>query len=246
MCVTLSSRNPNWEKMDIKDIERKVFRMKRGLVVLCALMMTFALNGCGEVDYSGTTVTGQVTKIEGTKVTLQLGELAEMERPEGMFGGENGEMPAMPEGGFGGENGEMPAMPEGMFGGEKGEMPSQPKNQDWSLQGSTGDVDWGVQEGGGMPDMSEGFGGIMTGAASNFTAGEETLIVDLADVDISFGFGQMTMKGDISMISENSILMIEFGEDNTIVSVTVQGGFGGRGGMKMFEDDKTKQSADVA
>ena len=238
--------------------------MRKFVAVTCAVVMMASLAGCG-ADYSNTTVVGQVTEINGTKVTLQLGEMAEMELPEGMedmFGGEipqwgNGQMPdwgtgEMPEGGMG----EFPGMPEG-------EMPQMPQGEiPESSTGNSGDIQWGIQSGEGMPqwgngevpempegefgempempeggfgempqmpegsfgEIPEGFGDMMPGGMGSFVAGDEELTIDLENVTISFSFGQMTMQGDISMISEGSILTIEYGDDNTILSVIVQSG----------------------
>ena len=52
--------------------------MKRIISILCAAAMLFSLAACSNsTDYSNRTVTGQVTAIDGTKVTLQLGQLSE-------------------------------------------------------------------------------------------------------------------------------------------------------------------------
>ena len=224
--------------------------MKKTAIILCTLLMMATRAGCGETDYSNTTVTGQVTEIDGTKVTLQLGEMEEMELPEDMADMFDGEMPSMPEGMTGevpsmpeGGMGEMPGMPEGQQGGDSGwsvqdgsEVPTMPEGELGEMpelpEGATGETP-SMPEGGmgEIPDMSGQGGGMMQGGMSNFTAGDETLTIDLADATISFGFGQMTMEGDISMISEDSILVVEFGDNNTVISVTVQGGFGNRGQM---------------
>ena len=61
--------------------------MKRVAATLCAAALLFSLAACGgqeetaAVDYSNTTLTGQVTKIDGTVLTLKLGTLTEQEQP---------------------------------------------------------------------------------------------------------------------------------------------------------------------
>lgn len=53
--------------------------MKKLIAILCAAALTLSLAACGSTaeDYAGQTLTGQVTAIDGSAVTLQLGELAE-------------------------------------------------------------------------------------------------------------------------------------------------------------------------
>lgn len=53
--------------------------MKKLLSILCAAALTLSLAACGSTteDYSGQTLTGQVTAIDGSAATLQLGELTE-------------------------------------------------------------------------------------------------------------------------------------------------------------------------
>ena len=53
--------------------------MKKLLSILCAAALTLSLAACGSSteNYAGQTLTGQVTAIDGSAVTLQLGELTE-------------------------------------------------------------------------------------------------------------------------------------------------------------------------
>ena len=53
---------------------------KKMLSLFCAAALTLSLAACGSksaTDYSGQTVTGEITAIDGTAVTMQLGELSE-------------------------------------------------------------------------------------------------------------------------------------------------------------------------
>lgn len=47
--------------------------------LFCAAALTLSLAACGSKtsDYSGQTITGEITDIDGTAVTMQLGELSE-------------------------------------------------------------------------------------------------------------------------------------------------------------------------
>ena len=55
--------------------------MKRVFSVLCAVALIFSLAACSgedapndtKADYSGQTLTGNVTQIDGSKVTVQIG-----------------------------------------------------------------------------------------------------------------------------------------------------------------------------
>lgn len=63
---------------------------KRITAILCAAAMVFVLNACSKtVYYSGQTITGQVTSIDGNKITLQLGEISEQEMDMPDRNGEN-------------------------------------------------------------------------------------------------------------------------------------------------------------
>ena len=46
--------------------------------LFCAAALTLSLAACGSKtsDYSGQTITGEITDIDGTAVTMQLGELS--------------------------------------------------------------------------------------------------------------------------------------------------------------------------
>ena len=101
--------------------ERMRYRMKRKKVmaILMAGTMVFSCVGCGsttKAEESDSTITGKVTEISDTSVTIQLGELMQ-------GGGPNGEKPD-------GEapDGEKPEKPEGETSGEEapdGENPPQ-------------------------------------------------------------------------------------------------------------------------
>ncbi|MCD8381418.1 MAG: hypothetical protein LUC30_00660, partial [Clostridiales bacterium] len=140
------------------------------------------------------------------------------EMPEG--GGFDGEMP---EGGD--FDGEMPEdgdfdgeMPEG--GEFDGEMPEG------------GDFDGEMPEGGDfdgeMPDGdSGGMAGNGFGGGSSFTAGDETLTLDLTDVTITLSDGG---TGSVSDLSVDDILQIDYDADGAVSSVTVLSLTGGMGG----------------
>ena len=119
--------------------------MKRITALLCIASMTFLMTACAEkgTDYSNQTLTGKVTAVDGTKVTMRLGELSEQETPqkeeaaEGSQGetlaakGEgNGESdgqspPEMPSGEAPTDNAEGDAPPEKQSGGGESQTPPE-------------------------------------------------------------------------------------------------------------------------
>ena len=62
--------------------------MKKILAIICALALILTMASCGGTDRSGTSVTGKVTGIDGTKITLSLGEISESEQGGGQGGGQ--------------------------------------------------------------------------------------------------------------------------------------------------------------
>ncbi|MCD8342528.1 MAG: hypothetical protein LUC87_10380 [Clostridiales bacterium] len=248
--------------------------LKRFTALFCALALALSLAACGssdvsqsateeasssqteaesDQDYSGSTVTGQVTAIDGATVTLQLGELTESEgfgggeMPNGEGGGEmpsgdadgSGTTPEMPDGempsGDADGSGTVPEMPDGeMPSGDfdgSGTVPEMPDGEmpsgDFDGSGTTPEMPDGESGDfdGEMPDGS--FGG-----AGSFTAGEDTLEVDLTDVTISLSDGS---EGSASDLAVDDILQITFDEDGAISSVTVVTVTGGEGGGVVSE-----------
>ena len=86
--------------------------MKKTAAVICAIVMVLSLASCGKStpDYALGTVWGEITKINGTKVTLTLGKVTEEdvmpEMPDMPGDNAGGTPPEMP-------NGEAPAEPNG-------------------------------------------------------------------------------------------------------------------------------------
>ena len=111
------------------------YRMKRKKVmaILMAGTMMFSCVGCGSVteeEKSDSTITGKVTEISDTSVTIQLGE-----RMQG--GAPNGEKPEVPDG-------EKPEMPDGeMPEGEApdGENPPQRSGVPFEASDETKTID---------------------------------------------------------------------------------------------------------
>ena len=96
---------------------------KKLLSLLCAAAMTVSLAACGakaDTTYAGQTLTGRVTAIDGTTITLALGELSEDAAPSGgaSSSSDSQQPPEKPEGENGSQSGggTPPEMPEGLTG----------------------------------------------------------------------------------------------------------------------------------
>lgn len=92
--------------------------MKRITALLCIASMTVLMTACAEkgTDYSNQTITGKVTAVDGTKVTMQLGELSEQEIPqkeEAAEGSQGATLAAKGEGNGESDGQSPPEMPSG-------------------------------------------------------------------------------------------------------------------------------------
>ena len=194
--------------------------MKSVVALICALMLSLCACSTGAAEE---TVTGMVTAVEGTQVTLlqmdsnmELPQSGKGERPSGFGGREgntDGTRPAMPEGGFeqfGG--GEMP---------EFGEMPTMP-------EGET------------MPQSPEG--------AGDFKMPEgETTVIDLADAHISVTFDGGKATGSMEDIKQGAWITVTLVDGKaTGVTVSQTNGFGGRGNFGFGKPDQKPQQNSTA
>lgn len=147
--------------------------------------MLFSLAACSkQTDYSGQTITGQVTAIDGTKITLQLGELTEQnagiqDSQPGAVGqpGENGDGQTPPDLPAGEQQnaGQMPG----------GETPPEKPDGDNSMPGGEMQI----------PEGNNPMGG--------FTAGEETVILDFDGATIQVEAGMETTEGTLDFGFQN-------------------------------------------
>ena len=108
--------------------------MKKLLKLSLALTMVLFLSACSAVaaenkaDYSDRTLTGKITSVNGSSVTLQIGKLKQDDAAMGQMPqmGQfqaNGEMPEMTEGEMPEFNGEAPAFGQGQMPETDGEVP---------------------------------------------------------------------------------------------------------------------------
>lgn len=193
--------------------------MKRTLAVICAALLVLSLSACGQrvPDYALGTVWGEIAEINGTKVTLTLGEIS----GDGGASGGDFTPPDMPDGSAGGT---PPEKPDGESGGQPGGGETPP-----DLPGGAGDGNAPSMPGGGddkgNSEMRQNVG---------FTAGGITLTVDLDGVEITENRNTV----GVSDLAAGKVLCVRFGEDGKPKSAEVitagQGGGqrpdGGNGG----------------
>ena len=207
---------------------------KKWTAMLCAAALAAALavslTACGtqttETADTGTTLTGQVSAVDGSEVTLLLGTLEEGEAgaaPSGAPGqdGQTGIPPEKPEGGSdsGSTNGQPPAKPDGdSSGGTPPDMPSDASGGQPSGSAPAGDLPDG-QPGGETPSKP----------GSGFTAGTESVTLNFAAAAITEN-GRSAGLDDIEV---GDVLTVEVGANNTAASADIVslGGMGAPGGF---------------
>ncbi len=180
-------------------------------------------------DFSGTTIAGKVTEINGSVVKIQIGTLSESE---------SGTPPEKPSG----EAEEKPSGEEGASnssasGNESQTPPEKPSGDSSSnSQGTPPEMPSG-ENGGSAPS-----GGAPGG--QTFTAGDETATIDLSTATIKKNSESIT----VSDVKTDDILKITFDDNNfasevEVVSVGGQGGaqgsFGGSGEVTQGESANT-------
>ena len=230
--------------------------MKKILSLLCVGALSLSLAACGStanMDYAGQTVTGKVTAIENSKVTLQLGELSEGgpggEMPEG---GQPGENSGDSNGGQGENSGQPPEKPDGDSSDKSDSSQTSDKASSDSSSDTAADTNGSTSDKSGSqppekPDGEDGDGQTPPekpdgdsdagsgqtppeggGMPGTFTAGDETITLDLSDADIE----KNSEDAALSDISEGDILKITFdddGEADEVEIMSVGSGFGGSG-----------------
>lgn len=97
--------------------------------LFCAAALTLSLAACGSKtsDCSGQTITGEITDIDGTAVTMQLGELSAGGMPshDVSDSSDSGQTP--------------PAKPDSQSGSTDSQPPEMPSGQDSSSNSQSGD-----------------------------------------------------------------------------------------------------------
>lgn len=202
--------------------------MKKLFSVLLAAALFFAFTGCGAsgasntaADYSDSTQTGEVTAMDGTKVTVQLGKLAENTAPGNAAGGA---APAQNKNDSGpaGSQSETAAPVEGANAVAGGAAAQAQSGTDGAVPQTPGDT---------PPD------GVAPGDSITFTAGETSATFDLANATIISEVDSTASA--VADIAVGDVLVLTIGQNNAVTTVTIKnlngtaatanGGFGGSG-----------------
>ena len=186
---------------------------KKFVSLLCAVAMALSLAACGaraDAAYAGQTLTGRVTAVDGSTVTLALGELTEDAMPSGgaPTGGSDSQQPSeMPSGDQSGQpSGTPPEKPDGNStdGGSDSQQPSEMPSGDQSGQQP--------------PEM-----GGMTGS---FTESGETATVDLSAAAVTRD-GESAAVSDVAVDDLLTVTFDDSGAASEAEIVTLGGGMGG-------------------
>lgn len=196
--------------------------MKRMIISwICLLAMAASLAGCSQeaAEEATTTLTGIVTAVEGTVITVQEMGSGRTNRVQ-----PEGERPSMPQGGFSGTLPEGATLPESGFDGTWPEGATMPEGG----------------FGGKRPDgetMPEGMEGTRPTGGRNDFGGEGTQ-VNLANAHITVEFDGGKATGTMEDITPGAFVTVTLDSSGAATNLVVaespgfggQGGFGGNGG----------------
>ena len=206
--------------------------------LFCAAALTLSLAACGSKtsDCSDQTITGEIADIDGTAVTMQLGELSaggmlshgvsdssdSGQTPPDKPDGETQSGNSSSEDHASSDSSQPPAKPDSQSGSTDSQPPEMPSGQDSSSNSQSGDSGNQPPE---KPDGEAPSGSIPGGmGGSSFTAGEESVTLDFAGTEISKN-GESIALSDLA---EGDILTVEIGSNNTATSATVESVGGGQ------------------
>ena len=184
--------------------------------LFCAAALTLSLAACGSKtsDYSDQTITGEITDIDGTAVTMQLGELSAGGMPSHDVSGssDSGQTPPdKPDG----ETQSGNSSSQDHASSDSSQPPAKPDSQ----SGDSGSQPPEKPDGGAPSGSAPGGMG-----GSSFTAGEESVTLDFANAEITKNDESIEL-GDLA---EGDILTVEVGSNNTAASATVESVGGGQ------------------
>ncbi len=215
---------------------------KRTIALLCAAGMVLSLAACGTGEWSGQTLTGQVTEIDGSTVTLQLGTLTEGGAPgdqDGQDGqtDQTGQTDTNSQDGQPDQTGQAPSdgqtPPDRPDGGDGGTPPDLPDGQDpGNGDGSTppekpdGAAPSDDAAGGSGDAPSAPPDGAPSGGVGGFTAGDETATLDFSSAAITKDGADVGLDD----VAVGDVLTCTVGDGDAVTSaevLSVGGGFGG-------------------
>ncbi len=210
--------------------------MKRMISLCCAGLMVVSLAACGSQNAASSStstpqvtsaVVGKITALDGTTVTLQLGELTE---------NQPGDPPSQDSTQPSGDNAD-----EDSSTSSTQTPPEQPEG-DNNTQG-TGDSSSSTdaQNGSSTPPSgqnappSDGQG---SAPDSTFTTGEETTTVDLSGAAVTKESQSGTTDASLSDLAVGDVIEVTMGEDNTATAVVIKSVGGAPDGSGSGEVDQ--------
>ena len=108
--------------------------------LFCAAALTLSLAACGSKtsDYSGQTITGEITDIDGTAVTMQLGELSAGGMPSHDVSDSSDSVQTLPDK-PGGETQSGNSSSQDHASSDSSQPPAKPDSQSGSTDSQSGD-----------------------------------------------------------------------------------------------------------
>ena len=200
---------------------------KRTIALLCAAAMVLSLAACGAGEWSGQTLTGQVTEIDGSTVTLQLGTLTEGGAP----GDQTGQNDPNSQDGQPDRTGQAPSdgqtPPDRPDSGDGGTPPDQPDGQDpGSSDGQPPEKPDDAAAGGSGDAPAAPPDGAPSGGMGGFNAGDETATLDFSSAAITKDGADVGLDD----VAVGDVLTCTVGDGDTVTGaeiLSVGGGFGG-------------------
>ncbi len=209
--------------------------MKKALALICSAAVALSFAGCGSKTETTSTdlseITGQVTEIDGTEITLQLGELNE--------NSQSSQPPADKPSGSESQPSDSQAPPEKPNNGnsDNTQTPHEKPNGENNSDNQTppnmlnNNSEKPSDNGNTPSDMPQN---MPPKAGNAFTPSNDTITVDAENAEITIETGSETTDGTIDDIKENDILTLQIDENNSAKEITVKSaslgnpmGFGG-------------------
>lgn len=201
--------------------------MKRMISLCCAGLMAFSLAACGSQNAASSStstpqvtsaVVGKITALDGTTVTLQLGELTENQ--PGDPPSQDGAQPS-------GDNASGDSSASGQT-----QTPPEKTEGDNNTQG-TGDGSSSTDAQNDPPSDGQG-----SAPGSTFTAGEETTTVDLSGATVTKESQSGITDASLSELAVGDVIEVTMGEDNTATAVVIKSVGGAPDGSGSGEVDQ--------
>ena len=192
-------------------------KTRQWISLLCAAALALSLAACSSTsteDYAGQTLTGQVTAIDGSSVTLQLGELEEQQADANApTPPQDSQAPAdLPEAPH---DGSAPAAPDQTppESGSGSDLSAPPAKPDSDSSNSSAGSQTPPDAPSGQPGSGETPPDLPAGGSS-FTAGEERVTLDFSAAALTENGEQV----DLSALSEGDVVTVAVGSGSAVSS----------------------------